>query len=137
MAKKKEKDQEDDVAMTTGNDGEVTPDAEETNPTETPDAEETKSDAPDPESEPETPVGESGEGTDPTLPDPRENDEAKSKDEEINEVGTDAPTVSDPLRDDPEKFLKINRAAILYVARMTLDSGALEDMKTLFPSLFE
>jgi hypothetical protein len=64
-----------------------------------------------------------------------------TKDEEINAVGMDVPTVERPkaelkLKARTIKMPPVERAAIIFLAKTLLTSTDLEDFKTLYPSLF-
>jgi len=78
--------------------------------------------------------------------------EPQIKDEEINEVGTDAPTVPSPAKESKSKQRKqaaeiafeaerravfaVERSAIVYLAKYLMAPPDLEDFKRAFPSLF-
>jgi len=70
------------------------------------------------------------------------NPEEPTKDDEINAVGADVPTMERPkarkIKNAPELVHRecIDRAAIIFLAKTLLTSTDLEDFKTLYPSLF-
>lgn len=70
-----------------------------------------------------------------------QNDEVQTKDEEINEVGEDAPVVEQPMvkvKDAKVKDpAKVHAAAIRHLARRVLGTAEVDEFQSMFPSLYE